>query len=930
MSKPYNQFKIFLHYWLVMLIVFWVLVSCTGGDNKNPPNPKPSTGGPSFVINSPKDGSSIAGTIYFSAQPFDATEVASVNFKAGNTDLGTDTTASDGFKVFLDSKDFPEGTLNLTAALKGKNGKSSTQNISVTNKPSPPSQATVTNEGAALGTTEASGALSTLSIPSGATVGSNVKFEAKTKEEVKAATGVDYDALGVTFLGAQEISASKPLETPVAVTSGGFGPMVQPDQVVVNYMIAPDADDDGVGELMVINTASVSPSGDVISDPVPPIQLGAAKVTTSSGTDTLRTLQAGTISGPPGTFIEIEAPTGFNPLSVLGNTATFESLVDGKIIELPTLLNGHFEDQNGVPTIGIYIPVLPAGPATLTLTSVSSNEISSPIDINIETAPDLIKGPAVIIDETLAKMVAVLETEPDVKEAVDNLKDMRASFTELSNSSMPDVEKALKDIAVFLSNSNIDDILNKISTSSNLNTLQCSIPLLLNYSYLAQAGYMAMALATLMGIIALALTGPLFLLTAAITGLAFGTGFTLFAGGIAGSALEVYRCVPQPPPGSTCLPPYKSTDLAPFLPPSTPVPSPESIFTQQTSSSGMTGMGSASPQGGDGCGSAVGGSGGSTGNSLQAQQTGIDIFTGDLTGRFVVKVFYGNGNSVPFTGISDSSGYFYIPLIPADQPYEAIAIDQLTGETRSFKGTGPQVGFSTFMSFDFLNDEDSGANTISYNTNTENSFGDVDLYFFEGKVGDLVKISIFIKGSSSGSVRYEIADPSGQILASILSSGGNVNIPLLEPQADGFHSLTIYSNEASGDYTLGLAEIEAPVTINAGTSVMGNIETFGDRQYYKISGSQGQTLNVSLSHDATSTLNAELNIRRPAQPGRKFYEGSIFIRLVTDDAKRSRTGSRVLTEDYDFIVEVLPGDRTATELNKHLGSYSIDLSLDTP
>ena len=94
MSKPYNQFKIFLHYWLVMLIVFWVLVSCTGGDNKNPPNPKPSTGGPSFVINSPKDGSSIAGTIYFSAQPFDSTEVASVNFKAGNTDLGTDTTAS--------------------------------------------------------------------------------------------------------------------------------------------------------------------------------------------------------------------------------------------------------------------------------------------------------------------------------------------------------------------------------------------------------------------------------------------------------------------------------------------------------------------------------------------------------------------------------------------------------------------------------------------------------------------------------------------------------------------------------------------------------------------------------------------------------------------------------------------------------------------
>ncbi len=410
---------------LSLTIVFWTIISCTGGGNKNPPNPKPSTGGPPFVINSPKDGSSIAGTIYFSAQPFDATEVASVNFKAGNTDLGTDTTASDGFKVFLDSKDFPEGTLNLTAALKGKNGKSSTQNISVTNKPSPPSQATVTNEGAALGTTEASGALSTLSIPSGATVGSNVKFEAKTKEEVKAATGVDYDALGVTFLGAQEISASKPLETPVAVTSGGFGPMVQPNQIVVNYMIAPDADDDGVGELMVANTASVTPNGDIISDPIPKIQLGATKVTTSSGTKTLRTLQNGTISGPPGTFIEIEAPTGFNPFSALGNTATFQSKVDDTLIQLPALLNSHYEDQNAIPTIGVYIPVLPVGLATLTLTNVGSGEISSPVDVVVETMPALTKEPAVIIDEAIAQLITALEEEPDIVDALRQLKDVR-------------------------------------------------------------------------------------------------------------------------------------------------------------------------------------------------------------------------------------------------------------------------------------------------------------------------------------------------------------------------------------------------------------------------------------------------------------------------------------------------------------------------
>ena len=45
------------------------------------------------------------------------------------------------------------------------------------------------------------------------------------------------------MLGAQAIASDRPLDGAMGVSSGGFGPMVQPGQAVVNYRIAPDADE---------------------------------------------------------------------------------------------------------------------------------------------------------------------------------------------------------------------------------------------------------------------------------------------------------------------------------------------------------------------------------------------------------------------------------------------------------------------------------------------------------------------------------------------------------------------------------------------------------------------------------------------------------------------------------------------------------------
>jgi hypothetical protein len=47
-------------------------------------------------------------------------------------------------------------------------------------------------------------------------------------------------------------------------------------------------------------------------------------------------------------------------------------------------------------------------------------------------------------------------------------------------------------------------------------------------------------------------------------------------------------------------------------------------------------------------------------------------------------------------------GYFFVPLIPQDEPFVAVAYDTTSGQTRSFRGIEPRTGASRYMFFDFL------------------------------------------------------------------------------------------------------------------------------------------------------------------------------------------------------------------------------------
>lgn len=914
-SNP-STFLLCLRGFMVVCLFNLAIMSCTP---ISPGPTPPQNDGPEFVINSPSEGVSVSGATFFSVQPFDANEVQSVSFTANGTDLAVDAPGEDSFKVFLIPREFPDGELTLSAVVTGKDGSKREKSIKVNVVGNPPSSATVTAEGALLGTQEESGAVSTLSIPGGAAEGAAVSFEARTKAEVKAETGIDYDALGVTFLGAQEISTSQALNTPVGVSSGGFGPMVQPGQIVVNYTIAPDGDGDGIGELMVINTASVAPNGDVISDPVPQIQLGSATATDALGTQTLRSLQTGTLSGPPGTFIEIAA-TGFNQFSAFGNVAIFKSSVDGTEIELPALVNSHFEDANPIPTIGAYIPVLPVGAATMTLKNVSSGQTTTPISITVETPSALTKEPAVIIDESFAEAIRVLSTDPELQDSVSQLETVRSGFTELSNNPTPDEARFLNDIAVFMSNSNMSDLLSQIEAGSanGLTALQeCSPLKFLVVGGIAGYGSALASIAVMAVFVAgTAITAP----AALVVGALFVAGAAITGAGVGGLLRLTDQCLNPPP--ETCLPPYTQDDLAPFLP--------RGILAQQvTPPSPITGMGSVVPPGGDSCGSAVGGDPGSGSSlrsfNLQNQSAGLSSLFGDLAGRFVVKVILGGGNVVPFTGISDSSGYFYIPLIAAGQPFEAIAFDTLTNETRSFEGTGPEVGQSTYMFFDFLSEGESGAKVIGYDTNTQGVHDGVDIYFFEGKRGDRINLAVFSEEVNVGGINFQLSDPNGLVLINSLHTGGHYSkTRIFQLFTDGLYTFTLDGSKTSGNYTLGLSEIdEPPIAIDPSVPLLGNLEALGDTQFFSFAGNTNDTLDVTLSHDSSSSLNASLSIRDP------FGGEAGFIRnLITSDTERTKTtGPATLPVDGEYVLQLSLADDFDDELAKHLGTYQIDITI---
>lgn len=626
-----------------------------------------------IIINSPKANSLVAGSFIFSAQPLNSGGVNSVDFFAGNALLETDTSPNirpdglpeNGFSIDLDSSEIPNGQVTLRAVAHGT--RAMTAQVTVTNVRNPAQQTTANQSGAAVAASEIGSAI--MVPPGGLLPGAAMTVTEKGVDEISSEFGIQWEELGVTFLGAQVVETSAPLEKPPAVSSAGFAPQVQPNQAVVNYNLAPDADGDGVAEIVVVNTARVA-NGNVVSDPLPEVTVGA--VTVAGVAQGLAYAAQAGLHGAPGTILEFEV-TEFNLYSPLGNVASFKSAVDGKEYRVPGILT----PDAGEPSrqrFSTLIPLLPPGAATLTLVNLSTMDTSGPIAITVDAGPALEIPPIEIIDDALAMSIEHINSilpeydnfEPELNKMAALYSELRSAFQTLNSDPSPAAQQVLDDMAKLILGSGIQEQLAvavaPVSETAgglwpvhpaSIDAIHCITP---TEDQTLHALTTALSLGTGLAC-AFAITGVAAPVCAA-----------------AAAALFIFDTV--------------VIDTRPLCPPPPPC-------RPGGGGSGITGMGSAPPPGGNLCGGGVGG-----GNrSLAATASTASTFEQEM-GRIKVVVI-SNGARIPFTGSTDRGGYFFLPLVPEDEPFTAYAIDTVTGQVRSQSGIGPKTGESLQVWFDF-------------------------------------------------------------------------------------------------------------------------------------------------------------------------------------------------------------------------------------
>jgi hypothetical protein len=656
----------------------------------------PATADSDFTIISPANGITVAGTTLFTIQPAGSASIVCAGFRAGNMDLGTDLTPDDGLQVFLDTGTLPAGSNTLTASAVGVSGSVTTKSITITNVPNPPASTAVGPEGATLGTESGS----TIVIPPSAVdSATSVTLRERTQAEVTAESGIEWDDLGVTFLGDIQVQSDTPLSRPVGISTVGFANRIQPGQAVVTYNLLPDQDGDGIGELVVVNGAEVAPNGTIVSAAVPEITIETITV----GQSGIVLAQTDAISGPPGTLIRLETE-GFNPFSSFGNVAVFRSMVDGSEIAYPGMIVPTLESDSATKDqeFVTVIPFLPTGTATLVLRNENTGMETEPVIITInEPAPlsapakdiisdfldylpqilDDLKGNADLSTLPMSHQRLIAEQETALSQAIANFR------TEINRLDETDADEQafLNILATMLDSTDIatiDQIAGRGIHLTNGGAASVGAAIGAIVGGVAVAANSATAGAAIAGA-----------LGTVVSGSAIGAAIAILGGIliIGGVGFLVYTAI-----GGI--------------------------------SNAIFGMGAAPPPGGNGGGNVTGGS---PDGGVQLQQTGGLRLE---PGRYTIKVFPRGGGAAlsPFTGATDAGGYFFLPFIPEGEPFTAVAVDKVTGVLQTFDGVGPATGESVYMFFDFSEADDiepvfpSASNVLAefdFNNNTEDSSG---------------------------------------------------------------------------------------------------------------------------------------------------------------------------------------------------------------
>lgn len=801
---------------------------------------------PQFEIINPHDGLTVSGMMLFAVQPAHPNAVFRVTFRAGEIELGVDSTPADGFHVFLDADVLPAGPVQLSATASGPGGSPVTKSIDVVVNANPPSSATVDEDGATLATESGS----TISIPPGALVNSaTITVQDKSQSQVTQEQKIDWDTLGVTFLGAINIQTTENISKPLGISSVGFGNRVQPGQAIVAYQILPDADGDGAGELVVINGADVAPDGTIVSAAVPELLLNSLSVVSLAQQVRTAGIEQ-TLTGPPGTPIQATG-SGFNPVSARGNVAIFRSLVNGETFEVPAAVSVNANNPND-QILTTLIPPLAPGAATLTLRNESAESEAGPFAVTVTASAVANSAAGEIIDDFWELMIDTINSLPTSvpgaamyrDQVVDEFTEIRAKFKEVDEDPRAEVKAYLVDMATIIQNSGILEF----AASAQLDTPQKLNP--------REKAFLDIATAVL-GVIT---AGGAFLIATGGGAAAFPILAPVMAGiGLAVAMLKLYQALED---GLNPCGPSVGTMI------------------KQALRDAITGMGAAPPPGGDGCGNTA------KGTVEGVKSAGVSQ---SEVGRYSIKVFSLSEPPVrltPFTGATDGGDYFYIPLIPEGEPFKAVALDNVTGASASFEGVGPATGKSVVMVLDFT-DATGNRFPISIGETITNGVpgpgagnieepGGVDIYTFQGEANQRIYLDLFGVAAGLSSVDWQLIAPDGdEIFGQPLNCCGGLDSGHITLPQSGTYILRVGDDPspATGLYGFSLLNIPVlpPVEIAVGDTITdgmpvagtGNLETPGALDIYTFEATAGQQIFFDAFGVAESLSQAHWSLLAP-------------------------------------------------------------------
>jgi hypothetical protein len=599
-------------------VVALLLTACRG--TAAPPS------GPWLAIASPATGAVLSGTVAVAAAGVGG-PAANLVFRLGAVEAAAD---ADGIAI-LDTRSVPDGPLVLEARATVA-GDGVTAQVAIEVRNDLPAGASIGADGGTLRT--ASGSAATLP-PGALTAPGDVTVADTTQAAILQEFGIDYPALGVTFLGAVTISLDgvpRP-ERPIGLEMADWATFVQPNQQAVMFTIAPDADGDGIGELTFAANAMVAPGGSLISRPTPVAQV--------YGFGTSAVPSRAQASARPGQLVTVSG-RGFQAAAVLSNAVRFTGLNDLLMIAEPA------DDATFNPLMRVRFaaPDLGAGSHPFTLHDLTTGYGSAATTLSLTAATG---GSAT----NYAAFVA------QVRIAVLKLIGGRPDLTDATAIWLATLDASTSPVAYAMASAS------GVATAPHRATLEALDPTAPTAAHRELLHDHALVLdAIAASVPTLRAAADLATLLVTLTPAASGAGTTAWR------AQTSRSCS-----GS-------SATLR--------------ISFGTPSGGGSAGAGSCT--GGSTAGSGSMGTNGRAASADDVMRSSHRAGGLRSYGGALVRIFRQGTTEplTPFTAMTDSSGAFFLPFLPPHEPFTIRAVDPLTSATATADGvTGPVDGFVT-------------------------------------------------------------------------------------------------------------------------------------------------------------------------------------------------------------------------------------------